>query len=273
MAYAITGLTFPPRRASPTVLIADDDLAGAAAAVASLGGADVGVLVTPTAPLCRALVPQLAPDALVLCLAAGDDGEALVREVRRLGYRDTIIAVARDGRAATAVRLAPLGVLTIAREEYERALGEWIGGVQAERAEPAAAGAPAGGDLDAGDLVLGDLALSARARTAQVRGREVALSGLELDVLLHLARHAGAVVSREQLQRQVWHVEPRSETRAVDMVISGLRRKLAAAECGAVAIQTVFKRGYRLDVGRVRPEPAPAPRADWRAAPLARRLG
>ena len=269
MAHAITGLTFPPRRQAPTVLIADDDLAGAAAAVASLGGADVGVLVTPTAPLCGTLVPQLAPDALVLCLAAGDDGEALVREVRRLGYRDTIIAVARDGRAATAVRLAPLGVLTIAREEYERSLGEWIGGLRAERDAPP----PAGDGPDGGDLVLGDLALSARARTAQVRGREVALSTLELDVLLHLARHAGAVVSREQLQRQVWHVEPRSETRAVDMVISGLRRKLAAAECGAVAIQTVFKRGYRLDVGRARAEAAPEPRAVWRSAPLARRLG
>ena len=54
---------------------------------------------------------------------------------------------------------------------------------------------------------------------------------------------AGRVVSRAELLRQVWGLDPSEETRTVDATIRRLRIKLGAR---AEAIETVPRVGYRL---------------------------
>lgn len=74
----------------------------------------------------------------------------------------------------------------------------------------------------------------------------VTLSTREASVLRMLAANRARVVTREELLRVVWAVDPRgAETRAVDMQMTRLRESLASVGIDAV-IETVRGKGYRL---------------------------
>lgn len=69
------------------------------------------------------------------------------------------------------------------------------------------------------------------------------ISQEQADVLLTLLKNKNLTVSREQLLSDVWGYEYAGETRAVDMKISNLRKKLNLGD----AIRAIPKLGYRLE--------------------------
>ena len=75
---------------------------------------------------------------------------------------------------------------------------------------------------------------------------ELDLTALEFDLLHTLARHAGQLLSREQLLTQVWGYDYYGDLRVVDAAVKRLRAKLRAASAGAEAITTVRGVGYKL---------------------------
>ena len=81
--------------------------------------------------------------------------------------------------------------------------------------------------------------------TAERDGHTVALTKREVDIVRWLARHAGHVVSRADLLQHVWGLSPRTETRAVDVAIAGLRAKLERDPGAPVIITSVKGAGYR----------------------------
>ena len=108
------------------------------------------------------------------------------------------------------------------------------------------------GSIDAwlGDVVGRELqaetstVVDAENRRLVLDGQAVDLSRLELDVLRHLQRREGVAVTREELLREVWgHEWTGGSSNVVEVVVSGLRRKLGDR---AVALQTVRGVGYRL---------------------------
>lgn len=75
----------------------------------------------------------------------------------------------------------------------------------------------------------------------------ISLSGRESGILMHLARHHGRVVERDELLQRVWGLNPRGiHTRTVDMHVARLRRKLENGASGGPLIETVRGKGYRL---------------------------
>jgi two-component system alkaline phosphatase synthesis response regulator PhoP len=75
-------------------------------------------------------------------------------------------------------------------------------------------------------------------------GRPVDLSPLELDLLVHLRRREGVIVTRRELLHEVWgHQWTDGSSNVVEVVVSGLRRKLGDR---ASALETVRGVGYRL---------------------------
>ncbi len=100
-------------------------------------------------------------------------------------------------------------------------------------------------DDKAAPLVLGDLRIDPAAREVSVGQRPIELRAKEFELLLTLARHAGQVLSREQLLSQVWGYDFYGETRTVDVHIAHLRRHLKGSR---VAIETVWGIGYKLTV-------------------------
>lgn len=77
-------------------------------------------------------------------------------------------------------------------------------------------------------------------------GKPVALTGTEFELLHLLAREAGRVLSRDDILNQLRGHESELITRAVDIVVSRLRRKLEPLD----AIKTLRHVGYSLALRR-----------------------
>jgi OmpR family response regulator RpaB len=79
-------------------------------------------------------------------------------------------------------------------------------------------------------------------RSVQRQGEPVELTGTEFELLLMLAREPGRVFSRDDILNQLRGHEAELFTRAVDIVISRLRKKLEPV----AAIKTLRNAGYAL---------------------------
>lgn len=76
-------------------------------------------------------------------------------------------------------------------------------------------------------------------------GTIIDLTPREFELLACLMRHAGKVLSREQLLREAWDWEYLVETKTVDTHIKRLRDKLEAAGVDTSVVETVRGYGYR----------------------------
>jgi DNA-binding response OmpR family regulator len=98
-----------------------------------------------------------------------------------------------------------------------------------------------------GDRVeVGDLWLDPQRRTAMLRGDPLSLKPREFDLLLYLMRHAGLVLSRDALLREVWGYDYPVDTRTIDVHIRWLRSKIERDPANPTRIQTVRGHGYRF---------------------------
>jgi len=71
------------------------------------------------------------------------------------------------------------------------------------------------------------------------------LSEREMELLRYLAGNAGRAVSREELLRRVWRIDPdQVETRTIDMNIARLREKLGDDPSDPRIVKTVRGKGY-----------------------------
>ncbi|MDM0091360.1 MULTISPECIES: response regulator transcription factor [unclassified Variovorax] len=77
-------------------------------------------------------------------------------------------------------------------------------------------------------------------------GERVELTGTEFELLALLARQPGKVWSRDDILNQLRGQEADFYTRAVDIVVSRLRKKLEPLDC----IKTLRNAGYALAVGK-----------------------
>jgi two-component system KDP operon response regulator KdpE len=78
----------------------------------------------------------------------------------------------------------------------------------------------------AAPLVHGPLRIDVAARSVTVEGEEVHLSPIEFALLLHLARHAGKVLTHQQLLAAVWGPRGAGQAHYLRVYMTNLRRKL-----------------------------------------------
>jgi DNA-binding response OmpR family regulator len=90
----------------------------------------------------------------------------------------------------------------------------------------------------------GGVEVDLAARRARFRGDEIALTRKEFDLLAHLMRNRGRVVTRRRLLERVWGYEHPGETRTVDVHVRQLRKKLGTPAENLV--ETVVGVGYRF---------------------------
>jgi DNA-binding response OmpR family regulator len=99
-------------------------------------------------------------------------------------------------------------------------------------------------------LCVAHLELDTAARAATLAGRELPLTNMEYRLLEFLMRHAGSVQSRQRIAAALWHDETGPESNVLEVLISGLRRKLQAGSAEHL-LQT------RRGVGYLLAEPSP----------------
>jgi DNA-binding response OmpR family regulator len=92
----------------------------------------------------------------------------------------------------------------------------------------------------------GNVEVHRASRIVMRNNEEVALAPLEYDLLCALLDHRGAVVSRNDLMREVWDYDATVISRTVDTHVVELRRKLESDPSRPRHILTVRKAGYRL---------------------------
>lgn len=93
-----------------------------------------------------------------------------------------------------------------------------------------------------------DIEVDLLTRRVRRAGRQVQLSTTEFELLVHLMRHRGRVLTREEMLSAVWGYEHDPATNIVDVYIGYLRRKLGSPDSPA-PIFTVRSVGYRLGDG------------------------
>lgn len=98
-----------------------------------------------------------------------------------------------------------------------------------------------------GDLLsAGDIALDIQAMRVTVQGKPVALTRKEFEILALLMRNAGQVVPRAAMLGSLWSSPLATHSKALDMHVSALRRKLAEAGSSDL-LRTLRGVGFRLD--------------------------
>ncbi len=97
-----------------------------------------------------------------------------------------------------------------------------------------------------GEFTLGDVVVKPRQRLVLRKGRRVALSAREFELLRYLFAHRNEVVSREQLLRDVWGYSHLSVTRTVDNYVAKLRTHIEPRPHEPRYLITVHGSGYQL---------------------------
>ncbi|MEE8721886.1 MAG: response regulator transcription factor [Eggerthellaceae bacterium] len=105
-----------------------------------------------------------------------------------------------------------------------------------------------GGDFPAANhaITAGGITLDEDAHTAKGDKGPLDLTPREFELLASLMKHAGNVVSREELLRDAWGWEYLTETKTVDTHIKRLRDKIEQAGYDPGLVETVRGYGYRF---------------------------
>lgn len=75
-------------------------------------------------------------------------------------------------------------------------------------------------------------------------GTRTSLTAREFELLTYMTTHPDRILTRDELLRRVWDVDPRlTDTRSVEMTIMRLRDKLGAT--ASVQLETLRSQGYR----------------------------
>src|SRR5579863_5844968 len=91
----------------------------------------------------------------------------------------------------------------------------------------------------------GDFVIDADAHSVTVQGKSIHLTPKEFDLLVHLARHAGKVITHRALLTAVWGAQSAHQPEYLRVFVGQLRKKLET-ESGKQFIQTEPWVGYRF---------------------------
>ena len=201
-------------------------------------GYDVAVAPTGEAALQQAQARH--PDLLILDLMLpGIDGYTVLDTLRRGGLQAPVLILSARAQEIDKVRgfragaddfvTKPFGVMELMLRI--QALLRRAGGTVDERGE---------------SWQFGDVSIDATRRIVSRAGEDVLLTPRAFELLIALARNAGATLTRQELLRTVWDYDRSVTTRTVDAHVAELRRKLERDPGAPRLILTVHRVGYRL---------------------------
>ena len=203
------------------LLVVEDELKVAEALRQGLEGEGYEVIVETSG---EAAFYRLTTDRFDLILLdlrlPGRDGIEILSAVRRRGLQTPVVVLtARDTLEDRVVGL-DAGADDYVVKPF--AFAELLARIRAvtRRGRPA----------EAECLSLDTLVIHCAARRVTRGGAAVELTAKEFELLLHLTRHTGQVVSRDTLAREVWREAARGTAldNVIDVHVSRLRRKIDA---------------------------------------------
>ncbi len=186
-----------------------------------------------------ALAAEKTYDLFVLdIMLPGMDGYELCRRLRSKTAAPVLFLSARD------TELDKVVGLEIGGDDYlSKPFGvrELIARIRALLRRGSGELANASNAISAGGITLDEDAHIARGDDG-----EIELTPREFELLAALMRHAGKVVSRDELLHDAWGWEFLTETKTVDTHVKRLRDKISSAGLDPAVVETVRGYGYRF---------------------------
>ncbi|GLY44105.1 putative sensory transduction protein [Amycolatopsis sp. NBRC 101858] len=180
------------------------------------------------------------PDVVVLDLnIPGPDGLEVCRRLRGFSQAYVVMLTAKADEVDKLVGLASGADDYLTKPFSPR---ELVARIQAMLRRPRSLDVPSEG------RVIGPVRIDVEAREVTVAGEPVELTRIEFELLDALTENVRAVRGRDALRRRAWGESWLADDHAVDVHLSNLRRKLAAAGAPGF-IATVRGVGYRVDRG------------------------
>jgi two-component system OmpR family response regulator len=227
--------------AMPRILLIDDDehLAAPLTTYFARFGCTLDSATRPSEGLAKLRAGTY--DAAILDVMLPEmDGFALCREIRKDSDIPIVMLTAR-GEVMDRVVGLELGADDYVPKPFEPR--ELVARVQTIlRRQRSAPSAPGGTQ----QRVFDGLAIDLDRRQVLRHGERVELTGTEFELLALLAAEPGKVFSRDDILNRLRGHEAELYTRAVDIVVSRLRKKLEPLDC----IKTLRNAGYALAVAR-----------------------
>lgn len=174
----------------------------------------------------------------------GTDGFEVCRRLRASGDVPVLFLSARDTELDKVVGLEIGGDDYLAKPFGIR---ELQARVKALLRRAATAPKPTGGSVAGEVFEAAGIRLDESTHEVFNGTTPIDLTPREFELLACLMRHAGKVLSRDQLLRQAWGWEIVVETKTVDTHIKRLRDKLESGGVDSDVVETVRGYGYRLN--------------------------
>ena len=229
-----------PRPSAPRILFVEDEASISEPFTKALEKAGFETVNADTAASALKLFDRIDPDFILLDLSLPDgDGRDVCVEIR--GHSNV-----------------PILMLTASGTETDRVVGLELGAddyvvkpfssrevISRIRAILRRASSGSDNEIE-GPVEFGDLIVDIPARKAKLKGEELKFSRKEFDLLAELVRHAGNVVTREDLMADVWDMNWFGSTKTLDVHIRALRKKLGDSATESTWIHTVRGVGFRF---------------------------
>ena len=225
-------------RARPLILVVDDDPSIRQTLARELALAGYDAVVAADGLAGAELFAERRPDLVITDLAMPRaDGFALLSAVRRADATPVLVLSVR-GEEEDKVRALDLGADDYVTKPFSAP--ELLARVRAALRRNAR------GSEHSPALRFADWTVDLVRRETRGRDGEQHLTPLEYRVLECLARHAGLIVTQNQLIRQVWGPERLGDTRSLRVCIKNLRAKLEPDSKRPQYLVTEPGLGYRL---------------------------
>jgi two-component system, OmpR family, KDP operon response regulator KdpE len=219
------------------ILVVDDEPAIVRFLRTGLTSHGYTVLAAGTGRAAREILEREEANLVVLDLGLPDmDGLDLIIQVRAMKSMIPIIVLSSRGEEKSKVEALELGADDYLSKPF--GMDELIARVRvAQRHQLMREG-------ERPVFRTGDLAVDLVRRLVTVRGEPVPLSPRQYELLRLLVQHAGKVLTREFILREVWHGEP--NVQYLRIYIRALRQKLELHPERPEYILTEIGVGYRL---------------------------
>ena len=177
---------------------------------------DYDVLLARTGAMGESMIASHCPDVIILDLGLPDvDGMEILRKVRRWSKVPILVVSARTHERDK------VEALDAGADDYlikPFAMDELLARLRVLTRKK--------GSGSTNVYTLADLTVDTAARTAKRGGRTLELSAREYALLEYLIRSKGVVLSRQQIEDNLWSLDYAGGTNVVDVYISYLRKKL-----------------------------------------------
>lgn len=221
------------------LLIADDDPQMVRALRITLAAHGYEVVVASDGAAAVAAAAQTHPDLIMLDLGMPRlDGIEVIQALRGWTNVPIIVVSGRTG-SADKVEALDAGADDFVTKPFQ--VDELLARLRALSRRSVSAG----GESTVG---FGDVVVDLATKTVTRAGARVHLTPTEWRMLEHLARHPGALVTRQDLLKEIWGSEQVSDSGYLRLYMSQLRKKLEAEPSAPVHLLTESGMGYRLVV-------------------------